>query len=219
MKKIAVLLSGCGVFDGTEIHESVLTLLSLAKAGAQYQCFAPNINQMHVVNHATGEVDAAATRNVLVESARIARGDVKDTIELDVNEFDALVVPGGFGAAKNLCNFATNGSECDVNPLVTDFINEFIVTKKPVGFMCIAPMMIPRLYGHGAKGTIGNDIDTVAAFNLMGGAHQEATVHEIVVDEIHNIVSTPAYMLAGNIAEAHSGIEKLVQKVLELVSK
>lgn len=216
MKKIAVLLSGCGVFDGTEIHESVLTLLSLSKAGAQYQCFAPDINQMHVVNHFTGEVDKTATRNVLVESARIARGEVKATTELDITDFDALVIPGGFGAAKNLCNFATNGSECEVNPLVTDFINEFILAKKPVGFICIAPMMIPRLYGHGAKGTIGNDVDTVAAFNLMGGHHQAATVHDIVVDEANKIVSTPAYMLAGNIDEAHSGIEKLVAKVLEL---
>lgn len=216
MKKIAVLLSGCGVFDGTEIHESVLTLLSLSKAGASYQCFAPDIQQMHVVNHFSGEVDKGVSRNVLVESARIARGDVKATIELNVDEFDALIIPGGFGAAKNLCNFATNGSECELTPLVADFINEFILAKKAVGFICIAPMMIPRLYGHGAKGTIGNDVDTAAAFNLMGGVHQVAAVHDIVVDEINKIVSTPAYMLAGNIAEAYSGIEKLVAKVLEL---
>ncbi|HAY95097.1 isoprenoid biosynthesis glyoxalase ElbB [Shewanella sp.] len=219
MKKVAVLLSGCGVFDGTEIHESVLTLLCLSRSGAHYQCFAPDIKQMHVVDHFTGEVDAAASRNVLVESARIARGEVKATTELDIAEFDALIIPGGFGAAKNLCNFATNGSECEVEPLVTDFINEFILAKKPVGFICIAPMMIPRLYPHGVKGTIGNDSDTVAAFNLMGGEHQVATVHEIVVDEANRIVSTPAYMLAGNIAEAHSGIEKLVVKLLEMTDQ
>ncbi|MCU8009027.1 isoprenoid biosynthesis glyoxalase ElbB [Shewanella oncorhynchi] len=219
MKKVAVLLSGCGVFDGTEIHESVLTLLCLSRSGALYQCFAPDIKQMHVVDHLTGEVDAAASRNVLVESARIARGEVKATTELDIAEFDALIIPGGFGAAKNLCNFATNGSECEVEPLVTDFINEFILAKKPVGFICIAPMMIPRLYPHGVKGTIGNDSDTVAAFNLMGGEHQVATVHEIVVDEANRIVSTPAYMLAGNIAEAHSGIEKLVVKLLEMTDQ
>lgn len=216
MTKIAVLLSGCGVFDGTEIHESVLTLLSLSKAGASYQCFAPDIQQMHVVNHFSGGIEQAAPRNVLVESARIARGEVKATTELDINEFDGLIIPGGFGAAKNLCNFATNGSECEVNPLVADFINEFILVKKPVGFICIAPMMIPRLYWHGAKATIGNDLDAVAAFNRMGGVHQAATVHDIVIDEANKIVSTPAYMLARNIVEAHSGIEKLVAKVLEL---
>ena len=219
MKKIAVLLSGCGVFDGTEIHESVLTLLSLSKAGAHYQCFAPDINQMHVVNHLSGEVDVTDTRNVLVESARIARGEIKSTTELEIAAFDALIIPGGFGAAKNLCNFATNGSECEVEPLVADFINEFILAKKPVGFICIAPMMIPRLYPYGVKGTIGNDSETVAAFNLMGGEHHIATVHEIVVDKANRIVSTPAYMLAGSIAEAHSGIEKLVAKVLEMTDE
>ncbi|MGL4517353.1 MAG: isoprenoid biosynthesis glyoxalase ElbB [Shewanella sp.] len=216
MKKIAVLLSGCGVFDGTEIHEAVLTLLSLSKAGASYQCFAPDMTQLHVVNHLTGEVDTSQTRSVLVESARIARGDIKPTTALDVSQFAGLVIPGGFGAAKNLCNFAINGSECEVNPAVSEFIHAFIAANKPVGFICIAPVMIPRLYGQGACGTIGHDADTAAAFNLMGGCHQSANVHEIVVDEANKIVSTPAYMLAGNIAEAYSGIEKLVVKVLEL---
>ncbi|MGL5358760.1 MAG: isoprenoid biosynthesis glyoxalase ElbB, partial [Shewanella sp.] len=182
MKKIAVLLSGCGVFDGSEIHEAVLTLLSLSKAGVSYQCFAPDIKQLHVVNHLTGEVDASQTRNVLVESARIARGEVKPTTALDISQFAGLVIPGGFGAAKNLCNFALNGSECEVNPLVTEFIHEFVIAGKPVGFICIAPVMIPRLYGQGARGTIGHDVDTAAAFNLMGGCHQSASVHEIVVD-------------------------------------
>lgn len=219
MKKIAVLLSGCGVFDGSEIHEAVLTLLALSRAGADYQCFAPDMLQMHVVDHLTGEVDADATRNVLVESARIARGEVKATTALDVSEFAALIVPGGFGAAKNLCNFATNGSECEVHPLVSEFINEFILAKKTVGFMCIAPVMIPKLYPHGAKGTIGCDTETASAFNLMGGAHQEATVHDIIVDAANNIVSTPAYMLAGNISEAASGIDKLVTEVLALAKQ
>lgn len=216
MKNIAVLLSGCGVFDGTEIHESVLTLLALSKAGAKYQCFAPDIPQLHVVNHLSGEVDIDAKRNVLVESARIARGEIKSTSELDVSAFDALVIPGGFGAAKNLCDFATSGNECKLAPEVAEFISEFILAKKPVGFVCIAPVMIPLLYGHGAIGTIGSDHDTAQAFTLMGGEHHTATVHEIVVDEVNKIVSTPAYMLAGSIAEAHSGIEKLVAKVLSM---
>ncbi|MCE9686201.1 isoprenoid biosynthesis glyoxalase ElbB [Shewanella sp. AS16] len=216
MTNIAVLLSGCGVFDGSEIHESVLTLLSLSKAGADYQCFAPDMEQLHVVNHLTGQVESGAVRNVLVESARIARGEIKDCNSLDVTQFDALILPGGFGAAKNLCNFATNGSECSINPDVAAFISEFVLSKKPVGFICISPVMIPLLYGHGAKGTIGTDKDTAEAFTLMGGEHQNANVHEIVVDEVNKVVSTPAYMLAGSIAEAHSGIEKLVAKVLAM---
>ena len=218
MKKIAVLLSGSGVFDGSELHEAVLTLLCLTQAGASYQCFAPDIEQMHVVNHLTGEVNVDDKRNVLVESARIARGDIKATTELDIEKFDALVIPGGFGAAKNLCNFAVNGSDCDLAPEVETFINEFIEAKKPVGFICIAPVMIPKLYNAGARGTIGHDSETAHAFNLMGGQHVDANVEQIVVDEANKLVSTPAYMLAENIAQAHIGIEKLVNKVLELTA-
>ncbi len=216
MKKMAVLLSGAGVFDGSELHEAVLALLCLTQSGATYQCFAPDIPQLHVVNHLTGEVDESETRNVLVESARIARGDIKSTTELNIEEFDALVVPGGFGAAKNLCNFAVAGSDCEISPAVRTFISSFIDANKPVGFICIAPMMIPQLYQTGTKGTIGGDAGTVQAFNAMGGEHVAANVDEIVVDEANKVVSTPAYMLAQNIAEAHGGISKLVNKVLEL---
>ncbi|NRD72045.1 isoprenoid biosynthesis glyoxalase ElbB [Shewanella sp. VB17] len=216
MKKMAVLLSGAGVYDGSEIHESVLAMLALSKLGAQYQCFAPNINQMHVVNHLSGEVAENENRNVLVESARIARGEIKVTDELDISLFDGLIIPGGFGAAKNLCNFATKGSDCEVSPEVSKFITQFVETKKPIGFICIAPIMIPRLYDKGASGTIGADVETVKAFNAMGGQHQEANAQEIVVDEERKLVSTPAYMLAGSIAEANIGIEKLVKKVLEM---
>ncbi|WP_345870513.1 isoprenoid biosynthesis glyoxalase ElbB [Shewanella algae] len=216
MKKIAVLLSGCGVFDGSEIHEAVLTLLSLSRSGAAYQCFAPDIPQMHVVNHLKGEVVETEQRNVLVEAARIARGDIKATSELNVADFDGLIIPGGFGAAKNLCNFAVNGSNSEIAAPVREFISRFISADKVVGFICIAPVMIPGLYGEGARGTIGTDAETAAAFVAMGGEHQNAKVDEIVVDSERKIVSTPAYMLAGSIAEANSGIEKLVTKVLEL---
>lgn len=217
MKKFAVLLSGAGVFDGSELHEAVLTLLSVTQAGASYQCFAPDIAQMHVVNHLTGEVDVEDKRNVLVESARIARGEIKVTTDLVIGEFDGLLIPGGFGAAKNLCNFAVAGSECEVAPEVIDFINEFIEAKKPVGFICISPVMIPKLYNQ-ARGTIGHDTETAHAFNLMGGQHVEANVEQIVVDEANKLVSTPAYMLAENIAQAQIGIDKLVKKVIELAS-
>ncbi|MFQ6372845.1 isoprenoid biosynthesis glyoxalase ElbB [Shewanella sp. YIC-542] len=216
MKKIAVLLSGCGVFDGSEIHEAVLTLLALSKAGASYQCFAPDIPQMHVVNHLTGEVAPDEQRNVLVEAARIARGEILSTSALNVAEYDGLVIPGGFGAAKNLCDFAVAGADAVVTPAVRDFIAQFVDNAKVVGFICIAPMMIPALYGAGAKGTIGDDPQTAAAFCAMGGEHVAAQVSDIVVDDARKIVSTPAYMLAGSIAQANSGIEKLVAKVLTL---
>ncbi|MCL1075559.1 isoprenoid biosynthesis glyoxalase ElbB [Shewanella dokdonensis] len=215
MKKIAVLLSGCGVFDGSEIHEAVLTLLALSKAGINYQCFAPDMPQLHVVNHLSGEVVTEA-RNVLVEAARIARGDIKSTTDLEISAFDGLIIPGGLGAAKNLCNFALLGADMQLAPAASHFIKQFIDADKVVGFICIAPVMIPRLYGKGAKGTIGADADTANAFCAMGGEHIKATVADIVVDSERKIVSTPAYMLAGSIAEANIGIEKLVAKVLEL---
>jgi enhancing lycopene biosynthesis protein 2 len=218
MKNVAVLLSGSGVFDGAEIHESVLTLLALARAGADYQCFAPDIEQMHVVNHLTGEVAINETRNVLVESARIARGEVLNAKSLIIEEYDALIIPGGFGAAKNLSNYAVTGSDCTINPIVAAFIREFALAAKPVGFICVSPMMIPRIYGHGAKATIGTDTANAEAFTAMGGKHQNAKVDEIVVDEINKIVSTPAYMLASSIVQANTGIEKLVHKVLEMAS-
>ena len=216
MKKIAVILSGCGVFDGAEIHESVLTLLAIAEQGAGYQCFAPDQEQMHVINHLTGEVIDNESRNVLVESARIARGDIKPLNDLNANEFDALVIPGGFGAAKNLCDFAATGVSCNVSTVVEKTILAFKSNRKPVGFICIAPVMIPKVYGSGAKGTIGTDESTAEAFNLMGGEHQQADVESIVVDIDNNIVSTPAYMLASSILEANAGIKKLVTKVLAL---
>ena len=216
MKKIAVLLSGSGFFDGSEIHESVLAMLALSKLEAQYQCFAPNINQMHVVNHLSGEVAENEHCNVLVESARIARGEIKSTDEVDTSIFDGLIIPGGFGAAKNLCNFAIKGSDCEVSPEVSEFITKFVEAEKPIGFICIAPIMIPRLYGEGASGTIGNDFETAQAFNAMGGQHKEANAQEIIIDEERKLVSTPAYMLAGSIAEVNIGIEKLVKKVLAM---
>ncbi|RLV58071.1 isoprenoid biosynthesis protein ElbB [Parashewanella curva] len=216
MKKIAVILSGCGVFDGAEIHESVLTLLSIEQQGGQYQCFAPEMEQMHVVNHATGEVAEGESRNVLVESARIARGDIKQLSVVDANEFDALIIPGGFGAAKNLCDFAVQGVDCQINQEVITAVRAFKQANKPIGLMCIAPVMIPALFGQGATGTIGTDVDTASAFTQMGGVHQQADVHNIVIDESNKVVTTPAYMLATSISEAYSGIHKLVAKVIEL---
>ncbi|MEX5687250.1 MULTISPECIES: isoprenoid biosynthesis glyoxalase ElbB [Pseudomonas] len=214
-KKIAVILSGCGVYDGAEIHESVITLLRLDQRGAQVQCFAPNIAQLHVINHLTGE-EMPESRNVLVESARIARGHIKDIREADVEEFDALIVPGGFGAAKNLSNFAIEGAGCTVQPEVLALAEAFAEAGKPVGLICISPALAAKIYGPGVTCTIGNDADTAAAMNKMGATHAECAVTEIVEDKARKLVSTPAYMLAQSISEAASGINKLVDRVLEL---
>ncbi|MBI6940537.1 isoprenoid biosynthesis glyoxalase ElbB [Pseudomonas putida] len=214
-KKVAVILSGCGVYDGAEIHESVITLLRLDQRGAQVQCFAPNIAQMHVINHLTGE-PMPESRNVLVESARIARGDVKDIREAKVEDFDALIVPGGFGAAKNLSNFAVEGTECTVQPDVLALAEAFAEACKPVGLICISPALAAKIYGPGVLCTIGNDADTAAAVVKMGGTHQECDVHDIVEDIQRKLVTTPAYMVAKSISEAAGGIYKLVDRVLEL---
>ena len=214
-KKVAVILSGCGVYDGAEIYESVITLLRLDQRGAQVQCFAPNIAQLHVINHLTGE-EMPESRNVLVESARIARGNIKDIREADVEEFDALIVPGGFGAAKNLSNFAIEGAGCTVQPDVLALTEAFAEAGKPVGLICISPALAAKIYGPGVTCTIGNDADTAAAMNKMGATHKDCAVTDIVEDKARKLVSTPAYMLAQSISEAASGINKLVDRVLEL---
>ncbi|MEN5139974.1 isoprenoid biosynthesis protein ElbB [Pseudomonas sp. LB-090624] len=214
-KKVAVILSGCGVYDGAEIHESVITLLRLDQRGAQVQCFAPDIAQMHVINHLTGE-EMAESRNVLVESARIARGEVKDVREAKVEEFDALIVPGGFGAAKNLSNFAVEGANCSVNPDVLQLAEAFAAACKPVGLICISPALAAKIYGPGVVCTIGSDADTAAAVEKMGGTHEVCDVHDIVEDTQRKLVTTPAYMEAKSISEAAGGIYKLVDRVLEL---
>lgn len=215
--KVAVMLSGCGVYDGAEIHESVLTMLALARAGVSYQCVAPNMVQAHVINHLSGEEAKGESRNVLVEAARIARGNVLDVGKANPADYAALFFPGGFGAAKNLCDFAFKGTDCSIQPDVLKFAKAFASDKKPVCFICIAPAMIPRIYGDGARGTIGTDAGTAAAIEQMGGVHVSCPVREFVVDEQRKIVSTPAYMLAQNIAEAADGIEKAVKATLALI--
>jgi enhancing lycopene biosynthesis protein 2 len=217
-KKVAVILSGCGVYDGAEIHESVLTLLRLDQRGALVKCFAPNIPQHHVINHLTGE-EMPEARNVLVESARIARGAIEDIREADVTEFDALIIPGGFGAAKNLSNFATQGAGCKVQAEVLAMAEAFAEAGKPVGLICVSPALAAKIYGPGVTCTIGNDADTAAAITRMGGTHQECEVTDIVEDKDRKLVSTPAYMVAKSIGEAASGINKLVDRVLELVQE
>jgi len=218
MPKVAVILSGCGVYDGAEIHESVITLLALDRQGAEVSIFAPNIPQYHVINHLTGQ-EMNEKRNVLVESARIARGSIKDLADANIADFDAVIFPGGFGAAKNLCDFAFKGVNCSVNPTVEKFIVEAFRAKKVLGFICIAPALLARV----AAGldlhpnlTIGTDAETSKAIEHMGACHVSCMVKESVVDEKNKIVSTPAYMLGQSIGEVAAGIEKLVEKVIQL---
>jgi len=215
MKKVAIILSGCGVYDGAEITETVLTLLALEQAGGQYQCFAPNMAQHHVINHITGD-KMPETRNVLVESARIARGEVQDLKLAKAQYFDALIIPGGFGAAKNLCDFAFSGENTKVHPDVARLVADMQQAGKPLGFICIAPAMIPKLYPQGTQLSIGNDVETAAKIEKMGGVHINCPVQDVVIDQIHKVVSTPAYMLANSILEAQKGINKLVETVLKM---
>lgn len=215
-KRVAVVLSGCGVFDGSEIYESVITLLRLDERDAQVQCFAPDIEQMHVINHATGEEAEGESRNVLVEAARLARGEIKNITEANVEDFDALIVPGGFGAAKNLSDFAVNGSNLSVQKDFLVFAQAMHQAGKPIGLECIAPAMSASLCGEGVNCTIGNDADTAAAVEATGGKHNPCPVDDICIDSERKLVTTPAYMLAGRISEAAAGITKLVDAVLEM---
>ncbi|MBT1728795.1 isoprenoid biosynthesis glyoxalase ElbB [Enterobacter quasimori] len=215
MKKIGVVLSGCGVYDGSEIHEAVLTLLALSRQGAEAICFAPDKSQADVINHLTGE-PMAETRNVLIEAARIARGAVQPLSQADASTLDALIVPGGFGAAKNLSTFASEGAECHVDPDLKRLALALHAAGKPLGFICIAPAMLPRIFDFPLRLTIGTDIDTAEIVEDMGGEHVPCPVDDIVVDEDNKIVNTPAYMLAQSIAEAATGIDKLVDRVLVL---
>lgn len=217
MKKVGVVLSGCGVYDGAEIHESVIALLALARQGAQAVCFAPDKNQSEVINHLTGE-PMAETRNILIEAARIARGAIQPLSQAKADELDALIVPGGFGAAKNLSSFASQGSECHVDASLQALAQQMHAAGKPLGFICIAPALLPKIFDFPLRLTIGTDIDTAEAIEEMGGEHVPCPVDDIVVDEENKVVTTPAYMLAEDIAQAATGIEKLVERVLVLAS-
>jgi enhancing lycopene biosynthesis protein 2 len=215
MTTVAVILSGCGVLDGAEIHESVLTLLRLNQLGVQYQCFAPSVEQSRVVNHLTGQPSPNETRNVLVEAARIARGNIIDISLAKIDEFDAVILPGGFGAVTNLCDFAVKGSQCDVQVDVAQFLRAMHRAQKPIGLICISPVLAPKLFNN-VKCTIGNDKDTANKIIDMGAEHIPCDVEHIVVDEKNRLVTTPAYMLANNLNQLFIGISRLVDKVVEL---
>jgi enhancing lycopene biosynthesis protein 2 len=216
--KIGIILSGCGYIDGAEIHEAVLTMLAVDKAGAEMVVMAPDTPQSHVVNHLNGNESTGESRNVLLESARIARGAIKPIKEIKIDELDALILPGGYGAAKNLCNFALKGAGMNVLPEVENIINEIHSQGKPIGFICIAPVIAAKILGDGKlKLTIGNDPETAKAINAMGGVHVNCPTDDCVIDLEHKVVSTPAYMLGPNIARVCLGIEKLVLTVIGMI--
>ncbi len=211
---VLVILSGCGVMDGSEIHESVITLLHLDRNNAKVTFAAPDVPQAHVVNHLTGKPTEEA-RNVRVESARIARGAVEDLAKVHGDRFDAVILPGGFGAAKNLCNFAVAGADCTVNPDVARVLREAHEAGKPVGLICISPTIGAKVF-TGSTVTIGVDTSTATAIVKMGSHHQNRATNEICVDEENRIVSTPAYMSAQRIGQVYEGIGKLVDRVVQM---
>jgi len=213
-KKIAVVLSGCGVYDGAEIHEATLTLLAIAKAGASYTIFAPNITQHHVINHLTGE-EMNESRNVLVESARIARGQIQDMKAYKAKDFDAIVFPGGFGAAKNLSTLAFDGPDCKVNEDVALAVKATAEAQKPIGALCIAPAVIAKILGS-VDVTIGNDSGTAKAIEAMGGKHIETTHGEVVVDRNYKVVTTPCYMLDATIDQIEIGARNVIKTILSM---
>ncbi len=216
MKNILLILSGCGVYDGSEIYESTFTMLAIEENGASFTCCAPDVQQAHVINHLTGETEPGS-RSVLTESARLARGKIAPLEKVHAKDFDALIIPGGFGSAKNLCNFAFAGNQCTVNSDVERLICEFHQAKKPMGFLCIAPVIVAKVLGKkGVCVTIGNDKTTATAIESFGAKHQDCTVESIVVDITHRVVTTPAYMLGENMLEVRKGIAKAVEKVLDL---
>ena len=213
-KKVCVLLSGCGVFDGSEIHESVATLLALSKAGAEYTLVAPDRDQHHVINHLDGS-EMNETRNIRVESARIARGNVLATAEVSVDDFDALFLPGGFGAAKNFCSFAFEGANASIETDIQHLIQSFHNANKPIGAVCIAPAVLALCLGKGTL-TIGSDPATAEALEKLGATHTVCPVTEMVIDLENNLVTAPAYMEDAPIHQVAEGIEKAVNAVLSL---
>jgi enhancing lycopene biosynthesis protein 2 len=213
-KKVLVILSGCGVYDGTEIHEAVITLVALSAAGASVTCTAPNKDQMHVINHATGD-EMDERRNVLVESARISRGNILDLSSIDAADYDAVFLPGGFGAAKNLCTFATEGPDCSIDGDVERTLKAFHAAGKPIGAVCISPAVVVKALGA-VTVTIGQDEGTASALTAMGGQHANHSVTECHVDAANKVITAPAYMLEAPLDQIAIGIQAAVTETLRL---
>ncbi len=214
-RKIAVVLSGNGVYDGAEIHEATMTLYAITKQGSEYDIFAPDIPQHHVINHITGE-EMNETRNVLIESARIARGNIKPLTELNMTNYDAVIFPGGFGAAKNLSSFAFDGPNCNVNAEVEKTIKDAVANKKPIGALCISPAIITKVL-RDVEVTIGQDEVTASAIEAMGGTHKTTNHGEVTVDNKYRVATTPCYMLDAKITDIADGAINVTKAVLDMI--
>lgn len=215
-KKVAVILAGCGYLDGAEVTEAVASLIALDQAGAAVQCFALNEEQMHVVDHIAGEEVAGQKRNVMVESARICRGDIKPLSEYAAADFDALLMPGGFGVAKNNCDFAVKGGDMAVHEQVADAITSTYSAGKPIAALCIAPVLLAKLIA-GAKVTVGSNADVIGAITgAFGAVHEETTHGQVVVDGAHKLVTTPCYMLEASPAQIYTGAKNCVDALLQM---
>lgn len=216
MKRFAIVLSGCGVYDGAEIHEATMSMLAIKRQGADYQLFAPDMEQHHVINHLNGET-MPEKRNVLIEAARIARGQIQSLAEYHATDYDALLFPGGFGAAKNLCNFAFKGADCTVHPTVEKAIHKTHQLGKPIGALCISPVLLAKLIDQ-AEVTIGQDAGTATAVENMGATHRNTTHGEVTVDTKNNLFTTPCYMLDASIVDIANGAENIVKSILDTIA-
>lgn len=217
VKRVGVILSGCGVYDGAEIHEAVLSMLALDRAGAEIVCLAPNKDQVDVIDHVTGK-PTGEKRNVMVEAARIARGKITDVAAVTAGDLDAVLLPGGYGAAKNLSSFASAGAQCQVEPSVAKLLRDMHAQGKPIAALCIAPAVVAKVFGDSLHPdlTIGKDPATAKQIGATGSHHVDAGVVDVVIDRQNKIVTTPCYMLAGRISEVATGAEKAVAALLEL---
>ncbi|MGE0077374.1 MAG: isoprenoid biosynthesis glyoxalase ElbB [Bacteroidales bacterium] len=214
-KKFAVILSGSGVFDGSEIHEAVMTLYAIALNNCSYQVFAPDMPQYHVINHTNGSV-MNETRNVLVESARISRGTIKPLSDFNAEFYDALIFPGGYGAAKNLSTWAFDNENCTVIDEVSRAIKEMHALHKPIGALCISPVLLAKVLGN-VTVTIGKDSSTAKAIENIGAKHQQTGHAQVVVDERNMLFTTPCYMLDATIVEIADGAKAIITEMLKWV--
>ncbi len=212
MKKFAVILAGCGVFDGAEIHEATLSMYSIMKNGAVYEIFAPDIKQHHVINHITGE-EMNEERNVLIESARIARGKISPMSAFDPEDFDAILFPGGFGAAKNLSSFAFQGAEGHIQVSIKKAIQDMNRLGKPIGALCISPVLIAQSLEN-VDLTIGSDPGTVEAIVKLGAKHIVTSHGEVIHDKKTNVFTSPCYMLDATILDIATGADNIIKAIL-----
>ena len=214
-RKFAVILSGCGVFDGSEIHEATLSMYAISKQGAEYEVFAPDMDQLHVINHLTGK-EMKETRNVLIEAARIARGNIQDLSHYKATEFDGLLFPGGFGVAKNLSDWVTKGSQSTVIPELESAIIETIKAGKPIGALCISPVLLAKVLKD-VEVTVGDDHATIVEIEATGSKHINTSDGQIVVDRKYKVVTSACYMLDISIAEVGKAAEKVVKEMMKLM--